>query len=386
MSVAQLTAGELGTFAAIVTHLKLTDFMTACRLAERIAAGNRRAFESQYSEFIDQVTADDVEREALPLLARPAELVDRHFSPLAYNMIANDRTAFDENGETTQDLLMSLDLRAIEEACYKWQEGQQREKRRREEDDRAFVDVEPPGKLSGEELARRCAAAKCDRIIYAEFRVDQSDPYTDYHGGRSVRTVCIGFGKGKRENFKQLRKAAGQFPPTADFGPGKGVFRPRVVLTNDAAGGSGLWKGSYSPWHRDLTEQDGSPIEFLTREEAEAFIAEKGDPDPVICHGGEEARFEWKICEEDIEHRENYSMGGGNYLGRDRYSGWQVSSRPVSWGCSEMEFFEPPRRTARPKAPAKTPDRSGDGPISHGENSRKPAEPVGSAVDYAAWL
>ena len=30
--------------------------------------------------------------------------------------------------------------------------------------------------------------------------------------------------------------------------------------------------------------------------------------------------------EESFEHRENYSMGAGNYIGRSKYSGWIVKS------------------------------------------------------------
>ena len=29
----------------------------------------------------------------------------------------------------------------------------------------------------------------------------------------------------------------------------------------------------------------------------------------------------------DYEHRENYSMGGGMYLERNKYSGWTISKR-----------------------------------------------------------
>lgn len=31
----------------------------------------------------------------------------------------------------------------------------------------------------------------------------------------------------------------------------------------------------------------------------------------------------------DFEHRENYSMGGGMYLGRNKYSGWTISKEPI---------------------------------------------------------
>lgn len=31
----------------------------------------------------------------------------------------------------------------------------------------------------------------------------------------------------------------------------------------------------------------------------------------------------------DYEHRENYSMGDGMYLGRNKYSGWTVEKEPI---------------------------------------------------------
>jgi hypothetical protein len=53
---------------------------------------------------------------------------------------------------------------------------------------------------------------------------------------------------------------------------------------------------------------------------------------------GQVAQFEWQIDCQSIEHRENYSMGGGNYLGRSRYGGWMVKSQ--TWVDSQMEVWK----------------------------------------------
>lgn len=352
MSVATLSTEELGAFAAACVRSKAADLPTACKAAERIAAGNRRAFERQYSELIEPITADDVERSALYYLSNdPAELARRSFGPLVYNMVSNDGTTFDQDGSVGVTVETVDDLRELETLATKWQEGQARELQRAEEDAEAFDTVNSLPRLTGEQLAAKCKAAKCDRVIYAAFNVDQSDSQSDYHGGRTARTVVIGFGKGKRENFQQLRKAAATFAPTAEFGPDRGIFRPRVVFANDVRGnGCHHYKGSFSPWHSELTGPTYDPVEFQTKAEAEAFIAEKGQPEPVKS-GDQLAEFEWKIQETSLEHRENYSMGGGNYLGRGRYSGWKVSSYSAEWTRDGMEYHEPPKatRAARPR-------------------------------------
>ena len=39
--------------------------------------------------------------------------------------------------------------------------------------------------------------------------------------------------------------------------------------------------------------------------------------------------------DKEYEHRENYSMGGGMYLERNKYSGWTISKRGRSQHLSE---------------------------------------------------
>ena len=49
----------------------------------------------------------------------------------------------------------------------------------------------------------------------------------------------------------------------------------------------------------------------------------------------------------DYEHRENYSMGDGMYLGRNKYSGWTVEKEPI---CDLEKFIERYAHTAGDEA------------------------------------
>lgn len=370
MSVAQIRPEEYGVFAAICVKLELLALADACNLCEVAATGNRRAFEHQYGEFSEPVTADDIEREALHVLASPERMIDRSFGPLAYNMIANDGTAYDETGQTTQTAPILDQLLELEKKAQSWQEAKQREKTRQAENDEAFAEVGPLEVLTAEEIRERCKAAGCDRVITASFMVNESDPYTDYHGGRTARTVVIGFGKGKRENFKQLRKAAASFPPTAFFGPGKDLWTVEANKSPDDA----------EPYRRGqmLRDDSGRAREFSTREEAEAAVAElletheqcRSDYTGVVDFPHFAGRYGVNYIRSRLEQRENYSMGGGNYLGHDRYSGWKVSSTRAEWLSADCEFFQPPKKRSKPKKQRKREDRA----------------TMISGSDYTEWL
>ncbi len=205
---------------------------------------------------------------------------------------------------------------------------------RAEENAEAFDDVGQLPVLSKAEIEAKMRTAGAERIILAEFHVNESDLQSDYFGGRTGRVVVIGFGKGKRENFRQLRAAAGKFPPTAHMGLGKDIFKAHVELLDDVtSNGCAYWHGSYSHWHHEL---DDNAI-FSTEAEAEKFIHEKGQPHS-ISFDGKIVNFGWTIRHESYENRENYSMGGGNYLGTSRYGGWKVVSRSGLWKDT-CEYF-----------------------------------------------
>ena len=44
------------------------------------------------------------------------------------------------------------------------------------------------------------------------------------------------------------------------------------------------------------------------------------------------------------EHRENYSMGGGVYLGEHRYSGWKVSKQTIYTGSMRSAYIQLAKR------------------------------------------
>ncbi|TPI86408.1 methyltransferase [Mesorhizobium sp. B2-8-9] len=52
-------------------------------------------------------------------------------------------------------------------------------------------------------------------VIVAELIKDESDSMTDYFGGKTVRTVILGFSSHSRDLFPEMRKAAANLPETA---------------------------------------------------------------------------------------------------------------------------------------------------------------------------
>lgn len=137
------------------------------------------------------------------------------------------------------------------------------------------------------------APAGAQALIVAQLMEDQSDTQTDYFSNKTVRSVAIGFRTGKREDFRQLHAAAARFPETAH-------------LADEIA--FSLWLGEDGP-------------EYLRRD--------------------------------GTEHRDNYSMGKGNYLSDHGWdgagSGWVVKSYtlPATWARltedAVPEQPEPPR-------------------------------------------
>ena len=164
-------------------------------------------------------------------------------------------------------------------------------------------------------------------VIVAELHEDASDSMTDYFHHTIKRTLILAWSKHDRKLFPEMRKAAARAPETEHLGPGKGAYRADVVLLTDIpnANGTAYWAGQRSPWHRDIQPEWGQL--WTTAAEAEAWIAEKGPPHE-IQFGSIVGKFVWRIVGalKTIEHRENYSMGGGYYLkaGHRHSDGWCV--------------------------------------------------------------
>mgnify|MGYP007083427354 CR=1 FL=1 len=170
------------------------------------------------------------------------------------------------------------------------------------------------GKAAGvlASIMERKPAGAC-ALIVAELEHNESDSMTDYFGSRTVRRVAIGWRTGKREDFKQLRRAAAGFAETAHLGPGKDLYRVWVYREED--------KGADTYRPSQPLRPEGN---YNTREEAEAAVAAIRDTDTQdgICI----RHFGYRVECESVEHRDNYSMGKGNWLGCNRYSGWCVQS------------------------------------------------------------
>ncbi len=112
----------------------------------------------------------------------------------------------------------------------------------------------------------------------AEYCVDNSDSMTDYYDSRAVRTVAIGFRMSSREDFRALRAAAAQFPETAHMAD----------------------EDTLKAWQQE--------------------------------HNGRA----WG----ELEHRDNYSVGAGNYLsdhgGAHSGTGWVVRSRAIGYSYEHL--------------------------------------------------
>ena len=156
---------------------------------------------------------------------------------------------------------------------------------------------------------------KAQALIIAELHEDDSDLMTDYPNYRTVRKVAIGWRTGSREDFRQLRKAAATFEPTEAYGTGCDRYTIRAVYTEDEPD-NGRWKGDYWP----VADLHGKT--FPTQAKAQAEI----DANPLNM-----SRMAYTIEKSSIEHRENWSMGAGNYLGNGKYSGWIVKSCDLKW-------------------------------------------------------
>lgn len=337
MSVAHFSTRELATFVAISSaRCQAGTLGELAEIAEMMSRSNSAAYYAQYGDHAEPSTADDIEAEALRLLA--ADDLAGHFGPLLYNCVTNSGTLYfgDLPADATQTAIgqQVAHWRKLEADARAWQEARGRELTRAEENAVAFNDVGRLPMKSAEQLRQLMGDGA---LIVAEYRVNESDSHSDYWGHRGARTVVIGVRKGKRESFPTLRKAAAAFPPTADYGPGKDDYKARVVFASAHFwNGAHYYEGQNSPWHNDL----GHGRQFTTLEETLAFCVAAGPPHDVGSGdgSGQVARFRWTVGRESIEHRENWSMGGGNYLGHSRHGGWVVKS--TTWISGPLECWK----------------------------------------------
>lgn len=327
MSVAHLDRLNLAAVAATAVRHQLAEMAEAVRLLAVVSAANACALADQYGENVEPADAAAIEAAALDILADRAEAGG--WPPLHYNCVTN-------SGRDYLPPLVADRLRFIEDETRRIADRAEREAARAEANAVAYDDVPRLRTATADELRQAMADANADRVIVATFRVDESDMQTDYHGGRTAREVVIGFGRGRRESFSQLRKAAAKFPPTRDYGPGRGRWYAAVVLDADCeTNGCVHYRGGRSPFHSG--DQAGP---FPTRAAAEAHAAASPVSSLVVRSGRDGSEqivpLAWQIREDRIEHRETYSMGGGNYLGDSRYGGWIVRSSTYAPDSAEL--------------------------------------------------
>ena len=383
MSVRILEVEDLGMWAAIAVHLKLVDFGRAVHLAKLMSNGNYAAYNGQYneSENASEVSEDEIEKVALDRLAKK-DFISGGSVNLAYNCYDNEGVfyyggafmKFHANDKSHDGVNELIDM---DEKINEFYRAEERRAERAAEDNVAYSEVGKLPVLSATDFAAMMEERKATGLIVASFSVDESDSMTDYYGGRTSRHVVIGFATGSRTSFPQMRKAAAMFPPTSNYGPGHDQFFVSLVWDHnyDEDPGRAYFKwdgGSWStkpvrgqgiPFHWYSSDyaacQAGMSYEFSTQAEAEEFVA-ANEP---------KRGTEWHIGVVSFEHRENYSMGGGNYLGHDRYNGWKVKT--VNYKFGPCEYFAAPV-AEKAKKPKKV-------------SVAKPVESVSSvAVDYAA--
>lgn len=218
----------------------------------------------------------------------------------------------------------------------------------------AAADAERAARNAGDAEAWRAIMAKrpdgAAAVIVAREIVDQSDLMTDYFGSTRGRPHAIGWRTGSREDFRQLRAAAARFPATA-----------HMAETICRASVRGVW--DFPPDHR-LTDADADAGRVFIRLASDSGTAHYGGqgvpsvwladamPDCAVNSWGwpewtgpgcEAARDAWVAAHpaplgvkwhpesESCEHREQWSMGGGNFLkaGDKHCNGWEVRSETL---------------------------------------------------------
>ena len=82
-------------------------------------------------------------------------------------------------------------------------------------------------------------------IVVAEFRVDDSDPQSDYHGSHTEEHIFLSWSKHTRDLFPELRKAAAKFEGTKEYETGPDSLEHREKWSMGAGYylGDSKWSG-----------------------------------------------------------------------------------------------------------------------------------------------
>lgn len=124
----------------------------------------------------------------------------------------------------------------------------------------------------GAEKLRKAVPAGAKAVIVAHLHENDSDPYTDYHGCHTVRTVILGFSTHTRDIFNEMRRAVANFEETAHLSEPNPDYEHREKYS--MGHGYYLGKSYYSGW---IVKKDTfSSIEGLIRQYAHAAGCEGG--------------------------------------------------------------------------------------------------------------
>lgn len=124
----------------------------------------------------------------------------------------------------------------------------------------------------GADKLRNIVPAGAKAVIVAHLHENDSDPYTDYHGCHTVRTVILGFSTHTRDIFSEMRRAAANFEETAHLAAPNPDYENREKYSM----GHGYYLGGsyYSGW---IVEKERfSSIEGLIQRYAYAAGCEGG--------------------------------------------------------------------------------------------------------------
>jgi len=231
---------------------------------------------------------------------------------------------FSEKKDDRIQTYITTEIKTPDEVLDLWQKSEENRKRMMNAQSKA-IETSNDLEKKGRELFKKYISTTAQALIIACYDTNDSDVQTDYFSHISSGTVILGFSLHKRDLFSEMRKYATKIPETAHLAVGYGHFEARVLIGADFKSDGYYHQGAYSHWHRELNEAHGKQIVFKTRKEAEDYIIKVGQP-CSISFEGKLIPFSWRIEEEELEHREKWSMGDGYYLkdGGRHETGWRI--------------------------------------------------------------
>lgn len=371
MSVALFGVTELSTFAACLVDAVKMPLDDALDFAAEAAQANHATFCFAYditegSQHWEPVVTRDQIKEAYE---QGLAYSQSWFGPIRYNLYSNGGTRF--GSDSLHELLERVSDKLTRHFDHV------KLKQRKAEQQRQVDELCPAlPKVSASVLLERATKyKKKPMLIIAEYMIDESDSMVDYFGGSVARRIVIGI-CGSRIDFNQMRKAADQFPPTTHLGVGKDQWRAVAEIDTDL---------KQPTRYEVLRDEHYQQVTCSTREEIELAVQAAIENKTDFATYARMGTIDYRV--DSIEHRENYSGGGGYYLGTARYKGWRI--RCESWGGSyELEVHDP--RLLDPVTPVAVVEEPAAEPVAVSEASaavvNEQMPEVAMAGDWTSWL